>query len=476
MIRYASITFIILALTSSWACQDELRDRYQNPNSAATPTLGEFFTAMLNNDRVRPSYWDVSTFINWHVGVYSQSVGYLNGLSRYQQNESYIQNRWDDFYRPGPNGSGVMATFKEMEKMYARLSVTDKEELEVFIQAARVVLCDQASQMVDLWGDIPFSQAGSLNGQGKIVYPKFDSSEEIYAAILKDLKAGADYFSDPQISQAAQTQFAKQDILLSGDVEQWRRYTNSLRLRLLMRLSFVQEEKSKTEVLEVLSQESQYPLLESTSYIPGEDDILLHPLATYSADLHDAFLDWTNYPAPYYALEEVLKPANDLRIPVLYDKYGVTSNGSFVPNSDYKALPLNLTVIEQTESVEQYAILDSTTFLFNAKLPGIVFTASEVNFLKAEAFERWGGGDAQGEYLKGIRNSIRFYFYLNSLNTVLPTTLTAPGPGEIDSFLSGAESIQYTGSSQEKLGKIWNQKWVHFGFLQSIQSWSELRR
>jgi len=399
MIRYASITFIILALTSSWACQDELRDRYQNPNSAATPTLGEFFTAMLNNDRVRPSYWDVSTFINWHVGVYSQSVGYLNGLSRYQQNESYIQNRWDDFYRPGPNGSGVMATFKEMEKMYARLSVTDKEELEVFIQAARVVLCDQASQMVDLWGDIPFSQAGSLNGQGKIVYPKFDSSEEIYAAILKDLKTGADYFSDPQISQAAQTQFAKQDILLSGDVEQWRRYTNSLRLRLLMRLSFVQEEKSKTEVLEVLSQESQYPLLESTSYIPGEDDILLHPLATYSADLHDAFLDWTNYPAPYYALEEVLKPANDLRIPVLYDKYGVTSNGSFVPNSDYKALPLNLTVIEQTESVEQYAILDSTTFLFNAKLPGIVFTASEVNFLKAEAYERWGGGDAQGEYL-----------------------------------------------------------------------------
>ncbi len=476
MSRYFSITLIIILLVSSVACQDELRDRYQSPNSEIIPSIGEFFTTMLNNDRVRPSYWEISTFVNWHVGVYTQSVGYLNSQSMYQQNESYIQNRWDDYYRPGSTGSGVMANFREIEKAYDKLSDAEKKEAEVFVQAARVVLYDQTSQMVDLWGDIPFSEAGSLNGSEKIIYPKFDSAEEIYATITEDLKSVSDYFSNLDLSPSAQTQFSKQDILLSGDSDKWQRYTNSLRLRLLMRLSFVQEEKSKEEVLELLSNESQYPLLNLVAYTPGVDDILLEPLATYSSDLHDAFLDWTNYPAPFYALEEVLKPANDLRIPVLYDKYGTTNNGIFTPNSEFSALPLPLTSTEQQNNLEQYAILDSATFLFNTKLPGILFTVSEVNFLKAEAYERWGGGDAQQEYLNGIRNSILFYFYLNGLNTITRIPLTAPTNVEIDNFLSNAVSIQYTGSAQEKLNKIGMQKWIHFGFLQSIQSWSEVRR
>jgi hypothetical protein len=476
MIRRWFVLTLIIFLMGSMACQDELRDRYQSPNSIATPKIGEFFTAMLNNDRVRPSYWNVSTFINWHIGVYTQSVGYLNNQSMYQQNETYIQNRWDDYYRPGSNGSGAMANFREMEKAYRSLSADEKKEVEVLMQAAKVVLYDETSQMVDLWGDIPFSEAGSLNGTGKIVYPKFDSAEDIYATITDELKVIADYFVNPNVSQSALTQFSKQDILLSGDLDKWRRYTNSLRLRLLMRLSFVAEEKSKTEVLELLNNESQYPLLNSIAYNPFHDDILLSPLSTYSIDLHEAFTDWINYSAPYFALEEVLRPANDLRIPVLYDKYGTTTNSVFSSNAEYKGLSLTLNSIEQQENLEHYAILDSATFLFNTKLPGVVFTASEVNFLKAEAYERWGGGDASLEYFKGIGNSISFYFYLNSLNNIKATPLTPPTSQEIDDFLSNTVSLQYAGSTEEKLSKIWTQKWVHFGFLQSVQSWSEIRR
>lgn len=476
MLRYFSIVLIIALLAAPTACQDVLHDRYQNPSSEVTPAIGEFFTNMLNNDRIRPSYWEISTFVNWHVGVYTQSVGYLNSQSVYQQNETYIQNRWDDYYRPGSTGTGVMASFREIEKAYGKLSDVEKKEVEIFVHAAKVVLYDQTSQVVDLWGDIPFSEAGSLNGSGQIIYPKFDSAEEIYETIITDLKSISNYFSNADLSPTVQAQFSKQDILLFGNSDKWQRYTNSLRLRLLMRLSFIQEEKSKTEVLEMLSNELQYPLLNPGTYTPGTDDILLAPLSTYTGDLHDAFLDWTNYPAPFYALEVVLKPANDLRIPVLYDKFGVTNNGTFAPNAGYNALPITLTSIEQQDNLEKYAILDSATVLFNTKLPGVLFTVSEVNFLKAEAYERWGGGDAQQEYLKGIRNSISFYFYLNSLNTITRKPLLPPTSGEIENFLSNTTSIQYTGSAQEKLSKIATQKWIHFGFLQSIQSWSEMRR
>jgi Starch-binding associating with outer membrane len=65
---------------------------------------------------------------------------------------------------------------------------------------------------------------------------------------------------------------------------------------------------------------------------------------------------------------------------------------------------------QQQIHIGKFAILDSATFLYNSKLPGIVITASEVNFLKAEAFERWGGGDAKIFYEKAIRQSVGFYF------------------------------------------------------------------
>src|SRR4051812_33379200 len=102
-------TWLIVGMVTLAACHEELETRYLNPDRANAPSIGTIFTQILNNNRVRPSYWDFSTFINWHIGVYTQSVGFLNSESVYQQNDSYITDRWDDFYRPGANGSGVLA-------------------------------------------------------------------------------------------------------------------------------------------------------------------------------------------------------------------------------------------------------------------------------------------------------------------------------------------------------------------------------
>src|ERR1044072_3236209 len=103
-------TIIMLTITLTVgleACQDELASRYLNPDKTANSSVEYLFTKMLNNNRVRPSYWEMSTFVNWHIGVYTQSVGFLNSESIYQQNESYINDRWNDFYRPSDNAAGV---------------------------------------------------------------------------------------------------------------------------------------------------------------------------------------------------------------------------------------------------------------------------------------------------------------------------------------------------------------------------------
>jgi hypothetical protein len=462
----------------SISCKDELDDRYENPDRTDDATIDQFFTAMLNNNRVRPLYWDMSTFINWHIGVYTQSVGFLNTEYVYQQNEAYIANRWDDFYRPSANGAGVMALYREIEKAYAELSPDEQKSMDVFVHAARVVLYDQAAQMVDMWGDIPFSEAGLLNKTGEVVYPAFDRDSDIYNTLLTGLAETSEYFSSAALSATTQSLFSTQDILLQGDLKRWQRYTNALRLRLLMRISFVDEGRAQAEVMEMLNDPAAYPLPgdAGAQYDPDDDDVLLQPLTNYTDDLHIAFTDWTNYPAPYFMLEEVLKPVQDLRIPILYDKYGQTLNGQFMANTDYHGMPVTYTQTEQQVNLEKFAILDSATFLYNSKLPGVVMTASEVNFLKAEAYERWGGGSAIDEYTAGIRKSIEFYYYLNNLNPSSGKTTEPPTDAAFNTFIVNNITPQYTGTQQDKLKAIWTQKWVHFGFLQAVQSWSELRR
>lgn len=102
-------------------------------------------------------------------------------------------------------------------------------------------------------------------------------------------------------------------------------------------------------------------------------------------------------------------------------------------------------------------------------------TVAEVNFLKAEAYERWGGGDPAMEYMKGIRNSVEFYFSLNQSNTT-GKILQSPSEEEMNHFLYENDFLSYEGDTSIKLSKIWTQKWIHFGFLQAPQRWAEQRR
>jgi hypothetical protein len=474
------ISLLLLLITTS-SCRKKLAELYNDPDQTEQPSIEKFFTQMLNNDRVRPSYWNVRTFIVMHTGIYTQSVGYLNYTTAYQQNDGYTQDRWNDFYRPGNaiegGNGGIMAHYRLIESLYQTAKDDEqKASAELFYMAAKVVMLEQASEMVDLWGDIPFSDAGYVNTSGKIVPARFERAASVYDAILDGLKNAALYFSSAHVSNATHALFAKQDILLNGRFDKWEQYANSLRLRLLMRLSFVNEDKAKAEVLNIINNPSLFPVVDGASgYMPLQTDILLQPLTTYTDDLHNALSEVFNYSAPDYMLNKVMKPCNDPRIQVMFDKYGRTNGDQFIPNTDYNALPVNDNAETQQVNLGRYAILDSATFLFNNKLPGIVVTASEVNFLKAEAWERWGGGDAKTAYETALRQSIIFYYYLNSLNTVTRMPLRPPSPTAIASFLQ-SDQINYAGTTNEKLTKIWIQKWLHFGFLQSVQGWAECRR
>lgn len=455
-------------------CKKSLEEKYLNPEKSTTGSLPGFLTAMLDNARVRPNYWNVRTVLLQHTAVYSQTAFFLNGGTVYQQSDSYTGQYWNNFYYSTSNGSGPMSVYRSMEALYNNMSGTTKTSQEIYMQAAKVVLYDMGSQMVDLWGDIPFSLAGSLESSSSIVNAPFDGQVELYKTFLSGLDEAATFFS----TAATNASFSKADILLSGSIANWWRYANSIRLRLLMRMSYYDEATAKAAVLEMLNNPAKYPLVDGSgvaNYSPSVSDILLRPLTNYTANLNDGLTELPSHYAPDYMLNTVMLPVDDPRIPVMFDKYGKTTNGVFVPNATYKAMPVTFTSGEQENSFGLYAIVDSATFLQNPALPGIVITAPEVNFLKAEAYERWGSSSsAQTAYETAVKQSVTFYYYLNHLNTTGLATVSKPADSVIDAFVTNG--VAYTGTTTEKLAKIWTQKWLNFGFLQSIQAWSEYRR
>lgn len=449
------------------SCQTKLEEDYINPETTSDASIPKFFTKMLDNDRVRPSYWNVRTFLVMQPAVYTQTASFTNANKRFQQQASYISDFWRDYYTP--TGSGIVAHLREIEKTYASLSAANKVKMDVFMNAARVVYYDQTSQLVDLWGDIPFSEAGKLNLSGDLNPPKFDDAAQIYATLISGLKDAATYFNTTTLDPSVSATFNKQDILLQGNMNGWARYANSIRLRLLMRTSFVNEASVQTEVMNMLSDPSNFPLVDDASY-----NVLLSALTTYNDNMNSALTELNSHIAPEFLLDGILKPASDPRIRVLFDK-GVDSKGVY--NADYFSMPASATSTDQDNGITngKYALLDSATFRFNKLFPGIVITASEVNFLKAEAYQRWGSTvNAKTAYEKAVTQAVKFVFDINQSSSTASKNAYVTDT-EITNLLVNA-TVAYVGTPDQLLAKIWTQKWLSFGFIQSIQGWAELRR
>ncbi|SFD17885.1 Susd and RagB outer membrane lipoprotein [Chitinophaga sp. CF118] len=490
-----NIGCVLLLAVAMSSCKKQLEDMYTDPDKTTNPTIEKLFSGMMDNNRVRPQYWDMRTLQFLQTGVYSQSITGVNDQFVYRQTDGYVQSRWNDFYVPNNftnnqgdynSGSGPMAQYRTIMRLYNALPQgAEQENVEIFTWAAYTLLLDQASQMVDMFGDIPYSEAGGLDVSNTITNAKFDGQKELYDSIMNGLFQCQAYFSSAFLNSSAKASFSVQDYVNHGDIVKWRRYANSLRLRLLMRTSFVDEATSKAAVQQILAQDQQFLLIDGNrvgdNYNPGNTDVLLMQTTVYTDNLSSAFGDLKMpYAAPDYMLNTLMLPANDPRIPFMFDKFGRTDdNKAFIPNKTYRAMPADWGSTTQLDSLTSFSTLDSTTYRYNSKIPGVMMSAPEVNFLLAEAVERWGtvgsSLSAQQYYELGIRQSIAFLYFMYNLNPNKAEALTQPSTADVDAFIA-QPTIAYTGTTQEKLEKIWNQKWLYFGFTQTPQAWAETRR
>jgi hypothetical protein len=179
---------------------------------------------------------------------------------------------------------------------------------------------------------------------------------------------------------------------------------------------------------------------------------------------------WTEFNhslASSYMVDSLMKPSGDPRLRIFFNKNA---------NGQYQGLPTSWDNTQQQAAIGSNLIstLDSVTFLRNDYFPGIILTAAEVSFLKAEAYERWGGGTAKNAYETGIRQSIDYYYKIHKLS-VYGTPETMYTEPEIVLMLANP-LVAYTTDKETNLNKIGLQKWLDFGAILCHQSWAEMRR
>ena len=467
--------FIYVALIGCFAsCTvEDFEDNYTDPSKLAETTVGKQFSGMMYSNRlfVLPGYRDFFVVRKITSNRYSQVVGWVNEENQYVPGSAAVEERWSVYYN-------FMQQYREIQKVYSNLSDQEKEDNRVFMIAAATYFYDRTQRMVDLYGDIPWSEAGMLSingGDYQSSYPKYDSAQEIYTTMLDDLAQFADEMGALDINAAVETDFRTQDLVNHGDITTWLKYINSLRLRMLTRVSGASEfsARATAEIGEILSNPGQYPIVSD-----NEDNILfeIFSLGTLMAanDFQSGLEDWDGNIAGKAIIDHMVSN-QDPRLTYIFEP-GVNSE-----TSEFVGLDPMMNPTAQNELVldQVLSIYNRSTISRNQYFPGVIITAAEVHLMASEYYLKQGqDGMAKTHYEESVKQSVGFYEYLRSISN----NAESPAPeyaseASISDYLAMDDVAWGSATGTDaKLTLIAYQKWLHFNVIQSNENWSELRR
>lgn len=458
--------FASLAIVFNGCKQSELEELYPDPGTTSTATVDQFFTGLLRsaNEVVLPWYWRFFVVEQPTMGHYTQVMGWTNTSDQYVPGASPTDWRWNQYY------NGPMTHYRIFQTLYNDMSEDQQAEYRIFYLAATVFFYDQTQQMVDIFGDIPWSEAGMVREIGDLTeaLPKYDAGEDIYTDMITDLKALATELHSIEVTPYINGLFQTKDYINDGVIALWEKYANSLRLRMLIR-GQASVPNAAAEVAQILGNPGLWPLVES-----NDDNIMLVGTGDLQATtssgtggIREAMQTWGVYDIAPKAVTDFMVDNNDPRLEIMFDP---NIEGEYIGMDPL----MNSTQQNQLLSEGMIARYDTATYTRNNHFPGWIIGAAEVSFMKAEAAVVAGNdGVAKTFYELGIIQSIDHYYSINATGDYRDP-LPAPTGEGIQGYLNSPD-VAWNNNS-DKMALIATQKWLDFGLAAMTQTWSEMRR
>jgi hypothetical protein len=410
----------VLILAAS-GCEDGLTDLNENPNAPtdvpATLLIRPAITASATNGMGVGMTWN-------HAGLWAQHFAQIQypDEDRFLVRDGTVQAFWDGWY------AGPLRNLQTIIQKGEEENRPNDTAMGLILRAWNVGIIS------DLWGDVPFSQA--VSGEGGQFTPTYDTQQEIYTALFADLRRAAEMI-DP-----AQPGMGAVDLIYAGDMEKWRMFANSLRLRLAMRLSHVEPGTARTEfeaalagpggVFQAESDQAKLEYLAATNRNPFFENQLTRDDHRISATLVNHLI-----------------ATGDPRLPVYADP--IQSDGVSYIGHENGRITGSAPLTERSKV---------GTWFTSATSPVFFLRHAEVLFLRAEGAELgWNaGGSAEALYEAAVRASMAQY---------------GISEAAASDFLAQPENN--FAAAGNKLQLIGTQKWVAL-FGQGTEAYAEWRR
>lgn len=238
--KFLLVCFIGLGLISISSCTDNFENINTNPNApeiAPTNMIFNNATRYLMH-YTRDGWWSARMTLPWMQ--YSGQHVYQEE-DKYQYRETQTNNGWFYLYKTATDLKAII-DFCENEDTQEQMA--GYGNLDNQIAVSRIMLAYVFDELTTHFGDVPYwsysnddPEFQALNVE-EIMQPKYASQEKIFKDILNELKLASDQLN------TSEAVFISGDNIYDGNASKWKKFANSLRLRIANRLKDVYPEAS----------------------------------------------------------------------------------------------------------------------------------------------------------------------------------------------------------------------------------------
>jgi len=440
----------------------------------------------VESSAVHPNLLLTTVLSNTATSDVSLGFGNIAGVMQHTQKDAWFSDH-NDYDWVNQSWTENYSILEDIKLMQQRAEALD---LPFYLAVGKVMEAYHFARISDLWGDAPYLEAirGDQGGE-KYLLPSFDSQQVIYEGVIEELIEANSLF-------AALGTFEKtpQDILFEGNVLKWRKFANSLRLRIYMRVSEKMPEFAANGINSIISDANQYPIITEES-----DDASIAFAGGSSNTSWPSNTEFDGSNGSNYrrikmcaTLVEVLQGLNDTRIsvwaekvevPIVIDKTlpagtdeikdrirylsaDIAEGREIDTDAEYVGLPpsvsstpseFNLNPTPGQQSYNPHVSFISKMYqdpsgpLLKARL----LSASEVHFILAEASLTGLAniGSAQEHYESGVKASFEAWGL----------------EGDYEQYITGNAAFN------NSVEQIISQKWIA-GWSSATETWFDYRR
>jgi hypothetical protein len=494
------------ALLTCYNCTEEdFSNKYQDPSKVTSATIEQIFTGILEeaNEFLRLGYGRF--FVHDPAfGIWAQTWGTRPDISIYESSQMQVDGSYGRYLK-------VLTQYKLLKR---ELDKSETPEVyKTYELCGRAVMLHVLFQTLDEFGRLPYEEVGMFALVGEIVLAHLEEAKPLYQKVIDGLGEINDELA------AGGAIAASTDWLNHGDIDKWRIYVNSLRLRCAIRLSGTEDftnpdndmaSDAKALIAEILGNPGKYPIVTSVdNQIYVENNFSESPNGWWSTLTdHDGNQNGRNWNMRCTASEALLKrldlnqdslytaAADDPRLPLMYDPVqGGPRVGKYVGvdihEDDREVVAAFISgTVEGANNIKQISSHNERSFRDNRKMKGYVITPSEILFYKAEAILRGiVSGDAESAFKDAVLESVKMYAVVNAESDCakedIPTRspLVAGEGTQWSADWTDAKIIAYAkamwdaaSSTPDRLKLVYEQFWVHNTIFNAVETFNSLRR